>query len=32
VWGRRSVFRSRGKSLLVSEIFLPALFAEQAQG
>lgn len=32
VWGRRSVFRSRGKSLLVSEIFLPALFADQAQG
>jgi chorismate--pyruvate lyase len=31
VWGRRSVFRSRGKSLLVSEIFLPALFAEQVQ-
>lgn len=28
VWGRRSVFRSRGKSLLVSEIFLPALLAK----
>jgi len=26
IWGRRSVFWSRGKSLLVSEIFLPALF------
>jgi chorismate--pyruvate lyase len=25
VWGRRSVFRVGGKSLLVSEYFLPAL-------
>ena len=28
IWGRRSVFWSRGKSLLVSEIFLPALFGK----
>jgi chorismate--pyruvate lyase len=28
VWGRRSVFRSHGKLLLVSEIFLPALFTD----
>jgi chorismate lyase len=26
VWGRRSVFRIRGKPLLVSEFYLPALF------
>lgn len=26
VWGRRSVFRLRGRSLLVAEVFLPALF------
>jgi chorismate--pyruvate lyase len=31
IWGRRSVFWSQGKSLLVSEIFLPALFQGQAQ-
>lgn len=28
VWGRRSVFRVGGKSLLVSEYFLPALLEE----
>ncbi len=28
VWGRRSVFRVDGKPLLVSEYFLPALFAD----
>ena len=27
IWGRRSVFRLSGKPLLVSEFFLPALFA-----
>ena len=31
IWGRRSVFWSQGKSLLVSEIFLPALFQGYAQ-
>ena len=31
IWGRRSVFWSQGKSLLVSEIFLPTLFQGQAQ-
>lgn len=31
IWGRRSVFWSQGKSLLVSEIFLPALFHKQEQ-
>jgi len=30
IWGRRSVFQSMGKSLLVSEIFLPALFDKDA--
>jgi chorismate lyase len=32
IWGRRSVFWVRGKPLLVSEIFLPGLFREHAQG
>jgi chorismate--pyruvate lyase len=32
VWGRRSVFWLRGKPLLVSEIFLPALLQEHSQG
>ena len=32
IWGRRSVFWLRGKSLLVSEIFLPALFQAPAPG
>lgn len=32
VWGRRSVFWSQGRSLLVSEIFLPALLQEHAPG
>lgn len=31
VWGRRSVFWLQGKPLLVSEIFLPALFEEHSQ-
>jgi chorismate--pyruvate lyase len=31
IWGRRSVFWLQGKSLLVSEIFLPALFRDQVR-
>jgi chorismate lyase len=31
LWGRRSVFQAQGKPLLVSEIFLPALFHDQAR-
>jgi chorismate--pyruvate lyase len=32
IWGRRSVFSLQGRSLLVSEIFLPALYQEYAPG
>lgn len=32
IWGRRSVFRLRGRPLLVSEIFLPALLQAPMQG
>jgi chorismate--pyruvate lyase len=31
IWGRRSVFRLRGKPLLVSEFFLPALVRRHSQ-
>lgn len=32
VWGRRSVFRLRGRPLLVAEVFLPALFETSVEG
>lgn len=32
VWGRRSVFQTRDKPLLVSEVFLPPLIGEDSDG